>query len=98
MRFIWIIMNLIQEALNQIFGSYNSTPGELYFTQWAEKEMLEWGISQSDVREVFHKGTPSKKKVNTNYKKYGNYWIFIKYRYTQQGNPEITRAWKWDGK
>ncbi len=95
-KIIWGIWNLIQEVFNQIVDSSPST--ELIFSAWALNNMRDWGIRRADVQDVFDKGQTSKKKSNIKYRKYGSYYICIKWEYDKSYAPIIKSVWKWDRK
>ncbi len=67
------------------------------YTKFAENQMTTWGVSKSDVEDVFYRGTEYSKDKFKRYKKYRNDQIWISFR-IQKGVPIIKNVWKWDGK
>jgi len=94
-KILIILLDGVQEAINQVLGIYPQP--KLHITKFAENQMLEWGISQSDVEDVFYRGIEYRKDKSKRFKTYGSYQIWIKVQ-IRKGIPTITSVWKWEPK
>ena len=94
-KILIILLDWVQDAIYQALGNYPQP--KLSITKFAENQMLEWGVSQSDVEDVFYRGIEYKKDKAKRFKKYGSYQIWIKVQ-IKKDIPTITSVWKWEPK
>ncbi len=85
----------VKTILNQLLGTTGGSTArsQLSFTGKCIKQMGDWGLSESDVEDVFRHGEVVAENMMS--RKYGGYEIGMYYfRDKRNGNYIVTAVWK----